>query len=133
VDDASTRAAEIVAGLTELSSEIRRVVLAEGNGDVLAGSGGGDGESLARVGVELLALAVEGARAGADVGHVVVAAPNSAVIACRAAGRIAVATTTPEAAEALVLYDLRAALRRFDELQRPPKRRRVKAKDGADA
>jgi hypothetical protein len=133
VNDASTRAAEILASLAELSSEIRCVVLLDSNGDVLAGSPGENGQRLARVGVELLALARSTEPAGAAVAHVVVSAPNGAVITCRAAGSVAVATTTPEPAVALALHDLRTCLQRLEEPDRPRKRRRVKARNGADA
>jgi len=133
VNDVSTRAAEIVASLTELSSEIRRVVLAESNGDVLAGSAGEEAGELARVGAELLVLAPSAGPAGAAVDHVVVAAPTGAVVALRVGGRMAVATTAPEPAEALVLHDLRTCLRRLDEPEAPRKRRRAKAEEPADA
>ena len=133
MSDVSTRAAEIVASLTELSSEIRRVVLADSSGRVLAGSVGEEGRGLARVGLELLALASSAGSAGAAVEHVVVAGTAGAVFAVRVGERTAVATTTPEPAEALVLHDLRTCLRRLDEPEAPRKRRRAKAQEPADA
>jgi hypothetical protein len=133
VNDVSTRAAEIVASLTELSSEIRRVVLADSEGDVLAGSLGEEGGALAHVGAELLAHAPSPVSEGAAVEHVVVAAANGAVFAVRLGPWLAVATTTPEPAEALVLHDLRTCLRRLDEPQARRKRRRAKAQEPADA
>lgn len=131
MDDASTRGAEIVAALTELSSEIRHIVLADEAGGVLAASAGADGERLARAGAELLAVARPIAGTGAAVAHVVVSAPDGAVVVCRQSGRIAVATTTSEPAEALVLHDLRSCLQGLEKPGRPRTRRRVAARDDA--
>jgi len=83
VDDASTRAAEIVAALTELSSEIRRVALVAADGTVLAASSGADGERLARVAAELFDLSETTAPSDAAIVDVRVDLPEGGVIACR--------------------------------------------------
>ena len=126
-------AAEIVAALTELSSEIRRVALVAADGKVLAVSSGADGERLARVAAELFDLSETTAPSDASIVDVRVDLPEGGVIACRDAGRIAVATTTPEPAAALVLHDLRTCLGRLDEADRPRRRRRPAARVEVDA
>jgi hypothetical protein len=133
VDDAAARAAEALAALTELSSEIRAAALVDADGAVLASTGGAHGGLLARTGTQLLDAAAGTAAAGAAVEHVDVSLPAGSVIALRDEGRVAVATTGPKPATALVLHDLRTCLRRLAEVERPRRGRRQPAGEAADA
>lgn len=100
-------AAETLARLTALSSEIKRAAIVDRDGAVLAATSAADGESLARAAAALLDIAPA---AAADVAHVAVGVADGSVVAVRASGRVAVAITTAEPATALVLHDLRTAL-----------------------
>lgn len=99
-----------------------------GDGEIEAGSGTDErARELADAGRELL-VAAASVRPGVEVEHVSVALPNGSVVVARAAGRAVVATTVPEPALALVLYDLRAALvRTGDTVARSTTRRRKAA------
>ena len=103
-------AADALAQLMELSTEIVEVATADANGELEAATGCSPdrADELVRTGLELVALAsaqqpvirIHVERAGGGL-HVVVEG-----------GRSAVATTVPDATAGLVTHDLRTALRR---------------------
>ena len=103
-------AAGSLADLIALSAEIEHAAVIDETGVVLAATGTSSvGERLARAAAELLDAAPT---ASADIAHVEVGLAAGSVFAVRDGGRIAVATTRPEPASALVLHDLRTLLQR---------------------
>jgi predicted regulator of Ras-like GTPase activity (Roadblock/LC7/MglB family) len=103
-------AAETLAQLTALSSEIERAAIIDAEGVVIAATAAADGEKLARAAAELFDAAPPSAVAG--VAYVEIDLALGSVLAVRNREHVAVATTCPEPASALVLHDLRALLRR---------------------
>ena len=99
-------AAEALADLTALSSQIERAAIVDEAGVVVAATASSDGERLASVAAELF-----GAAPG-EAAHVEVSLAAGGVFAVRDGGRVAVAATKPEPASALVLHDLRTLLQR---------------------
>jgi predicted regulator of Ras-like GTPase activity (Roadblock/LC7/MglB family) len=123
---------DVLAELTALSSQIEEVAILGGSGFVLASTGTPErGEQLARVAAELLAAAADIAPAGGgDVSRVEVRLPEASVFVVTDGSRSAVATTVAEPTAGLVVYDLRTALQRLDELKAKQGREK---KDPADA
>lgn len=105
-------AAAALAELTAVSAEIERAAIIDESGAVLAATTLPDGEKLARAAAELLAAAPT---ASAEIAHVEVALAAGSVIAVCDGGRVAVATTKPEPASALVLHDLRTLLQQTED------------------
>ena len=104
-------AAETLAQLSALSSEIECAAIVDAEGVVLAATAAADGEKLARAVAELFDAAPPSAAAG--VAYVEIDLALGSVFAVRDRGQVAVATTGPEPAAALVLHDLRALLQRI--------------------
>lgn len=128
-------AAQALAELTELSSQIERAVVLRADGSVL-GSTLDDSatETLARTAIELVAAAFELRPAPDEVTRVEVELAEGAVFVLREGGRTIAATTRPQPTAGLVAYDLRTCLQRIDEEK--PKRRRTARKpkeEGEDA
>ena len=109
--------AAALAELSELSTQVTRAVVV-GPGGIEGGIGaeGARAESLVRTGEALLAAAAAVPH-GSDAGvtRVEVVTPAGGVFVVVDAGRTIVATTVPEPTAGLVLYDLRAVLRRIAE------------------
>lgn len=124
---------EALAELTELSAEIGAAAILDADANVLASTGDRDGETLARVARELLDVAAGVAPAGPAVAYVEVGLAEGSLFALRLTDCVAVATTVPEPASALVLYDLRTCLRRIAEPPQPARRRRATAKAATSA
>lgn len=105
---------DVVLGL---STQVEDAVLIGADGQVAAGSAPGvAAETLGTLAGQLLARA--GAlRGGLDVEYVHVSSAGGDVFALQAGGRIAAALAVPEATAGLVLYDLRAALERWEGLR----------------
>ena len=103
-------AAETLAQLSALSSEIERAAIVDPEGVVIAATAAAVGEKLARAAGELFDAAPPSVAAG--VAYVEIDLPFGSVFAVRDHGQVAVATTGPEPAAALVLHDLRALLQR---------------------
>jgi predicted regulator of Ras-like GTPase activity (Roadblock/LC7/MglB family) len=104
------------AALTEmmqLSSQVRRAVVLDASGEVLAaappGSAGSD--ALPRAAVELLD-AGGALRTGSLAARVEVSLPEGAVVVVREGELVAAAATAPDPVASLVVYDLRTCLRR---------------------
>ena len=102
-------AAETLAALIAISSEIEAAAIVDETGVVLAATAPSDGERLARAAAEFFDSAPT---ASAEIAHVEVRLAAGSVFAVRDGGRVAVATTRPEPASALVLHDLRMLLQR---------------------
>jgi hypothetical protein len=106
-------ARDALAELTQRSSEIVRVVIADPAGEPLAATQGAQDGSLARLGAELLRTGAL-VRPASEVERVEVALATGSVFALRVGGLTAVATTAPEPASALVVHDLRRCLEQVD-------------------
>jgi hypothetical protein len=109
--------AAALAELAELSTQVTRAVVVGAGG--VEGALGAEGEraaSLGRTGEALLAAASAVPHgSAAEVIRAEVVTPAGGVFVIREADRTIVATTVPEPTSGLVLYDLRAVLRRLSE------------------
>jgi predicted regulator of Ras-like GTPase activity (Roadblock/LC7/MglB family) len=108
--DAAETLAQSLERLRTLSSDIKRAAIVDRDGAVLAATSTADGERLASAASELLDAAPP---ASAAATHVEVGLAVGSVFAVRDNGQVAVATTGPEPASALVLHDLRTLLHQF--------------------
>lgn len=129
---------DLLTELLELSTQVREVAVAAPSGDLLASSGPPDrGRELARVGAELLAAAASLRPGGAPVTRVEASRPGGGVFVVAEGGHTAVATTVAEPTAGLVVYDLRALLRRIDaaasEVAKPTSAPRRRKEPGRDA
>jgi predicted regulator of Ras-like GTPase activity (Roadblock/LC7/MglB family) len=100
-----------LADLTDISPQIRKVVVIEADGSV-AGSNlpdSGAAERLAESGLRLAAEA-DAVRGGAQVAQLEAATASGSVFVVRDGGRAIVATTRPEPTVGLVFYDLKTTL-----------------------
>jgi predicted regulator of Ras-like GTPase activity (Roadblock/LC7/MglB family) len=129
-------AAQALADLTEISSQIEGAVLADANGKVVASSFPQSvrGEDVARAAVELV-RAAEGSRTqgGAPLAQIQAAIPAGSVFVVRDDARLIAAVTTPEPTAGLVFYDLKTCLRLASEEpaeKKPPRARPKKAGNG---
>jgi predicted regulator of Ras-like GTPase activity (Roadblock/LC7/MglB family) len=108
-------AAQALADLTEISSQIQAAVLAEGEGKVLAStlSDGERAAEMARAAQGLLAAAdaVPGGAQGEPLVQLEVATLEGSVFLVRDGDRVIAATTVPEPTVGLVFYDLKSCLR----------------------
>ncbi len=127
-------AEEAIAELTDISPQVRQVVVVGAGGDVV----GTNVESEARVsaladGARRLAEGADDVRATHGLGPVAqleAATVNGSVFVVREGGRTIVATTIAEPTVGLVFYDLKTCLRAIEEPKRPTRRTR-KADDAA--
>ena len=131
-------AAQALADLTEISSQIEGAALFGEDGEVAASTFAGEGRARAFVAAarELLDAA-GGLRNSAAPNQIEVATAEGSVFVVRDDGRLIAATTTPEPTVGLVFYELKSCLRAVadDEASKPqPKRRtRKKTEDADDA
>lgn len=108
---------QALAELMSLSSQVEEAAILGESGFVLASTGTPErGEELAAAASSLLAAAVEVRPDGPPVTRVEVSLERGALLVVRESGRVAVATTVSQPTIGLVLYDLRTALRRVDEV-----------------
>jgi predicted regulator of Ras-like GTPase activity (Roadblock/LC7/MglB family) len=125
-------AAQALADLTEISSQVEAAVLFDETGDV-AGSTLADEASaraLAAAAGELLARAGSVGEGG-DVSQVEASTPDGSVFVVRDGSRRIAATTGPDPTIGLVFYDLKSCLRGAGADEKP-KRRRTAAKKEND-
>ncbi len=123
-------AAQALADLTEISSQIEAAVLFRADGEVVAATGG-DGPALAASARDLLAAA-DAVRPGETPIQVEVATREGSVFVVREGECLIAATTSAEPTVGLVFYDLKGCLRSAAEAPAPKKRtRRTKETDGA--
>jgi predicted regulator of Ras-like GTPase activity (Roadblock/LC7/MglB family) len=130
-------AAQALADLTEISSQIESAALFGENGDVSASTFADDerAQAFVRAARELLDAA-GGLRSSASPNQVEVATAEGSIFVVRGDGRLIAATTTAEPTVGLVFYDLKSCLRAAaaDEPAEKSKRRpRAKSEDGAGA
>jgi predicted regulator of Ras-like GTPase activity (Roadblock/LC7/MglB family) len=130
-------AAQALADLTEISSQIESAALFGEDGEVGASTFADEerAQAFARAARELLDAAA-GLRSSASPSQVEVATAEGSVFVVRDDGRLIAATTTPEPTVGLVFYDLKSCLRAAaasaGEDEPKPKRRAAK-KDGDGA
>ena len=125
-------AAQALADLTEISSQIEAAVVLDSDGSTLASTlDAPRGPEFAQVVQELLAAV--GRAAGSEAGELAqaeIATADGSVFLVRDEQRTIAATTGPEPTVGLVFYDLKSCLRSFAEEK--PKPRAKKKKDEAD-
>jgi predicted regulator of Ras-like GTPase activity (Roadblock/LC7/MglB family) len=120
-------AAQALAELTEVSSEIEAAAIADDQGNVVAATRK-DGDALAAAGRALLEHAGR-IRERRPV-QIDVATTAGSVFVVREEGRTIVATTAPEPSAGLVFYDLKRCLGALEPSA--AKRRRAKPKEPVD-
>ena len=118
-------AAQALADLTEISSQIREAALVGADGEVVAGS-----ERVARAARELLEAAQQ-VRPDGSLTQAEASTAEGSLFVVRDGERLAAATTGPEPTVGLVLYDLKATLRSIEDAAVPksPARRQRRKKD----
>jgi predicted regulator of Ras-like GTPase activity (Roadblock/LC7/MglB family) len=123
-------AAQAIADLTEISPQVRDVVVISPDG-AAAGSNLTDDAAAARLadGAKRLVEAAEALRPG--VSQLEAATLAGSVFVVRDGDRLIAATTTPEPTVGLVFYDLKTCLRAI-EAAPAPARRRAPAKKKVD-
>ena len=121
-------AARAIAEMTEISPQVREVVVVGADSSVVGSNVDREGRAaeLAEGGRRLLETA-EPEQPG--VAQLEAATTAGSVFVVRDGDRLIVATTTPEPTVGLVFYDLKTCLRSIDE----PKPRRARAGKGEDA
>jgi len=125
----AVEAAQALAELTELSSQVERAVVLRGDGSVLASTGDdATAESLGRSALELVAAAFELRSTPEEVTRVEVELADGAVFVLCEGGRTIAATTGPQPTAGLVVYDLRTCLESIDEAK-PRRQRKPRAED----
>jgi predicted regulator of Ras-like GTPase activity (Roadblock/LC7/MglB family) len=126
-------AAQALADLTEISSQIEAAVLFDEGGTVLGSTLADEGaaQGVARAAGELLERA--GAfRSGGSITQLEASTGDGSVFVVRDGARRIAATTGTAPTVGLVFYDLKSALRNTDAAAAKPKRaRRKKADDEA--
>jgi predicted regulator of Ras-like GTPase activity (Roadblock/LC7/MglB family) len=124
-------AAQAIADLTEISPQVREVVVIGPDG-AAAGSNLTDDAVVARLadGAKRLVEAAEALRPG--VAQLEAATLAGSVFVVRDGDRLIAATTTPEPTVGLVFYDLKTCLRAIETAPPKPARRRAPAKKKAE-
>jgi predicted regulator of Ras-like GTPase activity (Roadblock/LC7/MglB family) len=125
-------AAQAIADLTEISPQVKQVVVIGADGS-LTGSNVADEAAAERlvVGAKRLLEAAEQLRPG--VAQLEAATVTGSVFVVRDGERTIAGTTTPEPTVGLVFYDLKTCLRSIEEPKPKPTRRRAPAKKKEDA
>jgi predicted regulator of Ras-like GTPase activity (Roadblock/LC7/MglB family) len=123
-------AAQALAELAELSSQVERAVVLRADGSVLAATPEDEAAAaaLARAALDVLATAFELRSSPQEVTRVEVELEEGALFVLREGGRTIAAVTGPEPTSGLVAYDLRTCLERI-EPDKPKRRSRAKAAD----
>jgi predicted regulator of Ras-like GTPase activity (Roadblock/LC7/MglB family) len=129
-------AAQALADLTEISSQLKSAVLVGADGSILAStfSDSGRAEGLAGAARELLAAA--GELGSQPLVQLEASLRDGSVFVVRDGERLIAATTTPEPTVGLVFYDLKSCLRAAAGEEKPkPKAKRAakKEEEPADA
>jgi predicted regulator of Ras-like GTPase activity (Roadblock/LC7/MglB family) len=128
-------AAQALADLTEISSQIEAAVVVDADGGTLASTLDGErGEEFARFAQELLAAVRRAAADGErELVQVEVSTGDGSVFLVRDDERTIAATTGPEPTVGLVFYDLKSCLRAFGDEEKPKPRPRRAKKEESDA
>ncbi len=126
-------AAQALADLTEVSSQIEGAVLAEANGSLLAETWGdaGKAERVSRGAADLLEEARAAGRDGAELVQVVAETAAGAVFVLRSERHLLAAVTVPQPTVGLISYDLKTCLRLLEKEKGGAKKAR--SRKGSDA
>ena len=126
-------AAQALADLTEISSQVETAVLFGGDGEIAGSTLADEAASAALVAGagELLEAAGRIRGDAARVTQVQASTPHGSVFVVREGERTIVATTAPDPTVGLVFYDLKSCLR--GSADDKPRRRRRTAKEPGDA
>jgi hypothetical protein len=118
-------AAQALAELTDLSSQVVRALVLEEGGEVLGATDDDplETEALAGAVLALVGAAADLGSVGAEVARVEVELSEGGLFVLREGGRTIAATTGPGPTAGLVAYDLRTCLH---AIERKPKRRRAR-------
>ena len=127
-------AAQALADLTEISSQIESAVIATRKGVVLAATFGdeGKGKDVAGLALELMADAEEARGEGEPIVQLEAATRQGSVFVVRDDRNVAAAVTTPKPTVGLVFYDLKTCLRLLEQEQeaaKPARRPRKKKEE----
>jgi predicted regulator of Ras-like GTPase activity (Roadblock/LC7/MglB family) len=128
---------EAIAELTDISPQVRDVVVVGSDGGVVASNVASEARAQALAdGARRLGEGADEVRAARGLGPAVqleAATVGGSVFVVREGGRTIAATTTPEPTVGLVFYDLKTCLRAIEEPKEPkkPTRRSRKADDAA--
>jgi hypothetical protein len=136
-------AAQALADLTEISSQIEAAVLFDEQGAIagstlsgatVSGSGAGAAEALARSAAKLLEDAAAFRSSDASVTQLEASTQSGSVFVVRDGSRRIAATTGPSPTVGLVFYDLKSCLRGVADEAEPakPKPRPRRKKEAAD-
>src|SRR6266446_4313703 len=125
-------AAQALADLTEISSQIEAAVLFGEDGAVLGSTLGSEeaAQGVARAAAQLLEGA-SGFRSEGSITQLEASTADGSVFVVRDGTRRIAATTGPAPTVGLVFYDLKSCLRNIDEPAKPKRPRRKKADDEA--
>ena len=125
-------AAQALADLTEISSQIEAAVLFDAQGEVAASTlADGPARALARAAADLLEGAAAFRSDSVEVTQLEVSTRDGSVFVVSAEPHRIAATTGPDPTVGLVFYDLKSCLRgAAAEPEKPKRRRRVKEPDG---
>jgi predicted regulator of Ras-like GTPase activity (Roadblock/LC7/MglB family) len=112
----AVEAAEALADLTEISTQIRLAVLVDERGELVASAGAepAQADTVARLVRELLSAAEDamgGAQAREELVQLQASTPGGCVFLVRDEGRLVASVTVPEPTAGLVFYDLKTCLR----------------------
>jgi predicted regulator of Ras-like GTPase activity (Roadblock/LC7/MglB family) len=127
-------AAQALADLTEISTQIEAAVLFDEGGQIQGSTLADEGASaaLAAAAATLLRDAAAFRREGGEVTQLEASVHDGTVFVVRDGARRIVAVTGPTPTVGLVFYDLKSALRGAAEEEKPPKRRRTPRKKAGD-
>jgi predicted regulator of Ras-like GTPase activity (Roadblock/LC7/MglB family) len=135
-------AAQALADLTEISSQIEGAVIAEAGGRLVASTfDDARGDHVARAALELLRAADEkpGESRPVTLTQLQAATPSGSVFVVRDDRHVIAAVTGPQPTVGLIFYDLKTCLRLIEEKKpeakksRAPARKRTPARKKADA
>ena len=112
----AVEAAEALADLTEISTQIRLAVLVDERGELVASAGAepAQADTVARLVRELLSAAEDamgGAQAREELVQLQASTPGGCVFLVRDEGRLVASVTVPEPTAGLVFFDLKSCLR----------------------
>ncbi|HUF01948.1 MAG TPA: roadblock/LC7 domain-containing protein [Gaiellaceae bacterium] len=118
-------AAQALAELTELSSQVEGAAVLRADGSVLASTEDDPQatERLMRAGLDLVTAAFELNTSPQEVIRVDVELADGSLFVIREGGRTIAATTGPQPTTGLVVYDLRTCLQRIREDPEPKRKR----------
>src|SRR5947209_5201269 len=118
---ASMDATQAIADLTEISPQVKGVVVIAADGSLTGSNLQEEAAQRLADGARRLLDAAEGLRPG--VAQLEAATTSGSVFVVRDGERLIAATTTPEPTVGLVFYDLKTCLRSIEEPKPKPRRR----------